>query len=375
MNSGIRITQDEFLKRVKDSGVKHIPIESYKGANVKIKWQCCKNKKHIFEATPNNVIRNHSGCPYCYGKKAFIGETDLWTTHPHIAKMLKNSEDGYLYSYGSNKKEDWICPDCGALISQRTIKQVSMRGLRCPHCVNNISYPEKMITSFLNQLDVIYVHDKSTDWSEHKRYDFYIPELSLIIEAHGEQHYKKVRWGTKYIEDQHKNDEYKKDLAIKNGISYYVELDCSNSTFEYIKKSILSSYLIELFDLSSFDWNLCESNIYNIKHSYYDDILNLMEQDVKPSDIAKELEIGLTTVRRYIDMLVSAGLIEYDSNKYMNEYIQRVSKRVICVETGEIFPSICSAARSVNGSDSAISKCCRGIWKKYKGYHWEFYYG
>lgn len=74
-------------------------------------------------------------------------------------------------------------------------------------------------------------------------------------------------------------------------------------------------------------------------------------------------------------MLVSAGLIEYDSNKYMNEYIQRVSKRVICVETGEIFPSICSAARSVNGSDSAISKCCRGIWKKYKGYHWEFYYG
>lgn len=376
MPTGHRVTDEEFFQRLNDENIKYIPLEEFKGMHIKIKWMCFNNQNHIFQATPSNVINRHSGCPYCSGLKVFRGETDLWTTHPEIAKMLVNQEDGYLYSYGSSHKEDWICPDCGAIVYQRTIKSVVNHGFRCPNCVRTISYPEKFLSSFLNQLDVVYIHDKATSWSGLKRYDFYLPSLSLIIECHGEQHYKTIRWGNKYVDDQGENDEYKKNLAINNEIQYYVQLDCSRSDFKHIKSSIISSALSDIFDLSNFDWGLCEANICKAKNSYYSDILDLLSnKNIKPYEVAEALQIGTTTVYRYINKLVDAGLIEYDPNHFMNEYIQRSSKPVRCVETGEIFPSICAAARSINGSDSAISKCCRGIWETYKGYHWEFYYG
>ena len=375
MTVGHRVTNEEFFQKLDDENIKYIPLEEFNGMSVKIKWLCFNNLKHIFEATPSNVIGVHSGCPYCSGTKVFRGETDLWTTHPDVAEMLVNQEDGYLYSYGSSHKEDWICPDCGAVVYQRTIKSVVAHGFRCPNCVRTISYPEKFLSSFLNQLDIVYIYDKATNWSNLKRYDFYIPNLSLIIECHGEQHYKTVRWGKKYIDDQSANDEYKKNLAINNGIQHYIQLDCSHSDFKHIKSSILSSDLFDIFNLSSFDWDLCEANICKAKNSYYGDILDLLSNyNMKPSEIADKLKIGQTTVYRYIHRLNEAGLIEYKPNHFVDEYIQNLSKPVRCVETGEIFPSICAAARSINGNDSAISKCCRGMRKTYRGYHWEFYY-
>lgn len=46
-------------------------------------------------------------------------------------------------------------------------------------------------------------------------------------------------------------------------------------------------------------------------------------------------------------------------------------KKVICVETGEIFCSIKEAEK--NKKTSNISACCRGIHKTAGGYHWKYY--
>ena len=34
-------------------------------------------------------------------------------THPEFVKWMQNKEDAKEYSYGSNFKINWICPNCG----------------------------------------------------------------------------------------------------------------------------------------------------------------------------------------------------------------------------------------------------------------------
>lgn len=47
-------------------------------------------------------------------------------------------------------------------------------------------------------------------------------------------------------------------------------------------------------------------------------------------------------------------------------------KRVLCVETGEIFESCCAAAKWCGSNSSHISNACRGTFEKTKGYHWKY---
>lgn len=61
-----------------------------------------------------------------------------------------------------------------------------------------------------------------------------------------------------------------------------------------------------------------------------------------------------------------------------NKSVQITSKKVICLETNQIFNSINEASRQMNCQDSHISQCCRGI-RNYCGkledgtkLHWEY---
>lgn len=48
------------------------------------------------------------------------------------------------------------------------------------------------------------------------------------------------------------------------------------------------------------------------------------------------------------------------------------SKRIRCVETGEIFSSIAEAKKQKNIKGNHIGECCQGIRKTCDGYHWEY---
>lgn len=48
------------------------------------------------------------------------------------------------------------------------------------------------------------------------------------------------------------------------------------------------------------------------------------------------------------------------------------SKKVVCVETGEVFSSIRAAAQKYGVDDSAIGRCLRGKAKTSCGFHWEY---
>ena len=70
----------------------------------------------------------------------------------------------------------------------------------------------------------------------------------------------------------------------------------------------------------------------------------------------------------------NANNLEWVTKAYNNNYgtrIERLSKKVLCVETNQIFQSTIEVERQLGFSQGNISKCCNG--KRYKtvgGYHW-----
>lgn len=312
-----RLTQEEFLHRLKEQDIKIKPLDCYTRLFDNIRWQCDKYENHIWLATPANVLKKNHGtrCPYCAGNKILKGFNDLWTTHPHIAMQLVDKDVGYTVSYSSHYKQDFICPRCGSLIENVRIRDNVRYNFVCPCCSDGVSYPERFVSNMLRQLKVSYKHDGTTSWSGLKRYDFYIKDLSLIIETHGEQHYEgDKQWGDS-LEDQQANDEYKKSLAFSNGIQHYIVLDCRESDADFIKSSILDSELTKLFDLSLIDWQKCASDSCKSNVVMACDLWNSGIHSTK--EISEMMCLTRTTIINYLNKGTKYGICDYDGKEQM----------------------------------------------------------
>lgn len=215
----------------------------------------------------NNWMRKYNltkgnGCSCCSGKIVVVGINDIPTTHPHLVKYFQGGYDeAKLYTKGSNKKINPICPDCERVSSKaKQINKIMRNGIGCS-CSDKRSYPEKFIQSLLQQLHLPFEIEYVPKWSQNKRYDFYIPSLNCIIEAHGRQHYEGFGTYSTY-EQEHENDLLKFDLSVINGIEHYIVLDCRKSEINYIKESIMMSKLPKIlnFDEDFIDWQECERN-------------------------------------------------------------------------------------------------------------------
>lgn len=51
---------------------------------------------------------------------------------------------------------------------------------------------------------------------------------------------------------------------------------------------------------------------------------------------------------------------------------RKKAKKVLCIDTGEIFNSLSAASRTKNTAISYISQCCRGKQRTAGGYHWRY---
>ena len=95
------------------------------------------------------------------------------------------------------------------------------RGYWCPMCKNKTE--AKFYDVFINLYPSLIMQYKP-DWCKNPEngkqffYDFCIPELSIIIEIDGEQHYRQVKnWHSP--EHNKIRDSYKNDCALKNGFT------------------------------------------------------------------------------------------------------------------------------------------------------------
>ena len=318
----------------------------YINSSSKIDVECSNH--HIFGLSLDNI---KNSCPFCSNQKIYKGYNDLWTTHPHIAKLLKNPDDGFSYMYGTNNKLDFICPSCGGAIHKKPYLLLNIhKKVICP-CQDGFSYPEKFIYNLFVQLkiDFIYQLSKSTfGWCDKYKYDFFLPSENLIVEVHGRQHYDGIMFcDPKEVQT---NDEYKYKLAIQNGCKYCV-IDARFSTPEFILKSIKQSILFDLFKMQSVNWSECDkfaskSILFDIVDSWNYGLKNIQA-------ISKKFKVSDYTTYRYLEKGSQLNLCDFNRSEYANNArknahkgkIPNNNKAVMSIETRITYNSIAEAKR------------------------------
>jgi len=346
---------------------------SSRGLNGKGYWfKCLKHPEHGSELKNISSFTN-----VCSGVNLdCIKCNSIFTTHPHLVKYLVNPEDALKYPAGSSKiKLPMRCPDCG-YEKKREISQLRINGFSCPKCSDNIPYPEKFTFNVLEQLlnkDFITQLNKSAfKWCRKYRYDFYIKKINGICEVGGLQHYEEVgiNWGS--LEDIQNNDFDKEWLARSNNIKNYIIIDCRKSELEWIKNSIMKSKLPKLlnFKEEDIDWLKAHeyacSNIIKLVCNMWDDGTDNI------SKVSKKFKLHSATIRKYLKQGAKLNWCDYDPNKELQKSKEKLknklSIKVMCLTTGEIFNSIKDAKRKYGIQDSGISQCCYNK-QKYCGKH------
>ena len=111
------------------------PAQTHIGSKQVKKWKCSKG--HSFRATVQKRTSRGDGCPYCYGRYPIVGETDLETLNPNLAKEWHPTLNRELtpkeFTASSGKKLWWLCKEdhaWEAVISNRS------KGFGCPICAN-----------------------------------------------------------------------------------------------------------------------------------------------------------------------------------------------------------------------------------------------
>lgn len=91
------------------------------------------SKGHEWETLVRSLI--DKGCPYCSNRKVLSGFNDIATTHPHFVSLLKDPEDAFKYTAGSEKKLTFVCKEHKNHVWETT----AYHGLHkhsCPYCSN-----------------------------------------------------------------------------------------------------------------------------------------------------------------------------------------------------------------------------------------------
>ena len=108
------------------------PDQVTKGLSLKVWWQC--QQGHEWQTSI--LTRSHgSQCPYCQGKRVWVGFNDLATTHPQLAAEWHPTKNEELtpqqVSYGMGRSVWWQCA-CGCEWQARLLAR--HQGSGCPAC-------------------------------------------------------------------------------------------------------------------------------------------------------------------------------------------------------------------------------------------------
>lgn len=224
------------------------PWQLSKGTHRLVLIKCQNSPYHPdYLVSPVNFINHHSRCPLCSGYSGKVHPLDsLGTQFPDVIPLWseQNKLSPYEFRAGSGKEVYWHCslgihPDF-----IRSINTSVKCNFRCPQCVSECSQSEMQtkVSIYIDELGYSQLHERDCTIlprnPKHKdsgRYDMpfdnEIPELKLIIEVHGQQHYFKHEFhrmqskksGTSADElfrEQRLRDRYKSFIAHVNGYHY-----------------------------------------------------------------------------------------------------------------------------------------------------------
>lgn len=304
-------------------------------------------------------------CGVCTNAFVVSGYNDIATTNPEFVKYFANKEDTTKYSINSHSKVDIICPYC-----QTINKNIEIRNLqttfKCKVCGNKGSFNERFMKNVLNSINISFEDEKVFEWSDSKRYDIYIKDLSCIIELHGGFHYNNTEFHK--LGEVKSNDLYKKQLAKEHGIKYYIELNCEKSTLEWIKNSILNSELVNIIpNIKNINWEEC---LYSSNMDMFEKCLELYKNgEHSARKISKQINEYRPNVVAALRYYNSIGEIEYNEETIELQRKENAAngihkhhlKEVVCLNNGKIYETYTDAAKDSKCHRISISKCCNHI--------------
>lgn len=211
--------------------------DSGKRNNGRIIWKCKCNCGNECYVDTNRLTQNNTQSCGCFHRE-FIANLNV--------NDLTNQKFGKLLAlYPTNKRIDnkivWHCQcDCGNYYDVIGTRLLSGHTQSCG-CIRS-SIGENNIQKILQENNINYIKEYTFTNLPKLRYDFYLPDLNILIEFDGEQHYRDTGWGN--LESTQNRDKIKNEYALSHNISLiripYYERD--NITLDLI---LGNKYLIK----------------------------------------------------------------------------------------------------------------------------------
>lgn len=225
-------------------------------------WIKCQEKSYhgSYDVSAQDFSYGKSNCPYCRSLRVHLNDSVAYN-YPEVISLWsdKNKMSPNSYSLHSNK-DVWLKCSCGKHKDFRKhMRDAILNSFRCPECTRERSesyLQEKVKTYIISNYKLDIKHEYScTIVARNSKTGHCMPydndvrlqnNQHLIIEVHGEQHYKLTPFATmqakqrgitpeQALADQQYRDLIKKDYAISQGyfylaIPYWTERDESYKT-------------------------------------------------------------------------------------------------------------------------------------------------
>ena len=333
--------------------------------NINYKWykytcnKCGWTEGWIVEG---NLLKGNN-CSCCSNQKTVLGINSIWDTDKWMVNLGVSEEDAKKYTKCSGREIEVICPNCGKNKDRRISDIFNNKSIFCS-CGDGKSYPEKIMFSLLEQLNIDFKTEYSPDWIKPMRYDFYfeMDNEKHIVEMDGSFHKKYNTMSGQTSQKSKDIDDYKDRLALEHNIKV-IRVDCVKSNLEFIKNNILNSKLNNTLRLSSINWHRIEvfaldslvKRICEIKREY---------PNKSTTDICKITKLGKSTIIKYLKQGTKLGWCDYNPKEEKLKVGKIIGghnrRKVICLTTGAKFNSATEGAEKYNIDNSRITKCCNG---------------
>lgn len=222
------------------------------------------------------------------------GNVSLWDVK-ELRKYIINEEEAKNTTYKSHNKIKVKCNTCDKIKFIAPAKMTEYGHIACPICSKGISYPELFFMSYNEVKGLGYLSQQVIDKSEGHRFDFVNYDKRVIVETHGIQHYK-----DKEIMDYKRtlqSDEEKRKYCKENNWTL-IELDCRESSFEFIKNNIKKDSFLDSItnEEATKMLTVIEKNTqYPVK-----EIVALYEAGKSTTQIANIYGVGYGTILRIL---------------------------------------------------------------------------
>lgn len=269
--------------------------------------------------TEDRIKRMRSfGCACCKGQvvdehiNSIVAKEE---NHWMIEYFIGGYEEAKLYTPQSSKTIEMVCPICKRTKSNKICNLYHRKTIGCS-CNSGISRLEKVISEVLFLNDIEYIKEYKLEGYPNKRYDFFLPKLNVIIEAHGGQHYKVGRnsvWDN--LNTIKENDKLKYDMAINRGFNYnetYFVIECPNDKVEEIYPQLHS---LPFVSLSQEEFRECLISSTKDQLKDIKEYLETKPQATK-NELCKHFGIGKEKLGALLRRGIREGIIVYDTSQY-----------------------------------------------------------